>query len=481
MVKFITKTICAALILMLCCSAVFAQKEKPKNPKDKSVIEKSERMSKLDISSRKYSVSNNVNGVSRDIQSLRGAKGSIGRAFTWLGAELGGGYYSFDADDIWNFTEIVDNWDWLISGECVDGILYAYDEDGTFYIIDAETGMEIEIIPYICDPYYVPNDMSYDYTTGIMYGLSWDELLTVDLETGEVTILEVYFYDEESWDDIVFMVFAIDENGNAYGVSDWYYEYPPGIYDVNGDFFRIDMNTGECTYIGATGVEVWYYPACMAFDFNTGLLYFINLGQGGWEDFTWNTIDVETGEALYISDGYIITGLHFPFTITEPCYPASNLSVEYTDDCEAILTWTAPAADAVFNVYRDGDIIAAEITELTYLDNDFDITVGHTWTVTVVCENGESDPVEVEEDACDPVGISKLASKVSIYPNPAKNLVYIEGADIVKVEIYNMFGQLIDTYKGKVIDVSKFNTGMYLFKTFDVNNNFVITNISVMR
>ena len=77
--------------------------------------------------------------------------------------------------------------------------------------------------------------------------------------------------------------------------------------------------------------------------------------------------------------------------------------------------------------------------------------------------------------------ISKNSSKISVYPNPAQNLVYIEGIDIMKVEIYNMFGQLVETQKVKTIDVSKYNAGAYLFKTYDVNGNVVISNIMVTR
>ena len=79
-------------------------------------------------------------------------------------------------------------------------------------------------------------------------------------------------------------------------------------------------------------------------------------------------------------------------------------------------------------------------------------------------------------------GISKQSSKTSIYPNPARNLVYIDG-DFIKVEIFNMLGQMIDLQKVEInsIDVSELRAGSYLLKMYDINNKMVITNITVIK
>ena len=54
----------------------------------------------------------------------------------------------------------------------------------------------------------------------------------------------------------------------------------------------------------------------------------------------------------------------------------------------------------LYNVYRDGALVAAAITATSYTDSGFDPTIGHEWTVTQVCTNGESDPATVSLDYC---------------------------------------------------------------------------------
>jgi len=90
-----------------------------------------------------------------------------------------------------------------------------------------------------------------------------------------------------------------------------------------------------------------------------------------------------------------------PYIIPEPCNPIKNLVVLYSTDCSSTtLTWDAPAeGDFTYNIYRDDDQIHT-INETSYLDNTFDPCEGHTWAVTVVCDDGESEPVEKSLPAC---------------------------------------------------------------------------------
>ncbi|MDR2928042.1 MAG: M6 family metalloprotease domain-containing protein [Cytophagaceae bacterium] len=89
--------------------------------------------------------------------------------------------------------------------------------------------------------------------------------------------------------------------------------------------------------------------------------------------------------------------------VPDGCNPPTNLTVDYTSNCEAILTWMAPnTGDAPYNIYRDGNLIATGIVELTYTDADFDASADHTWSVAIVCsDNGESQQISVNKDACD--------------------------------------------------------------------------------
>ena len=72
------------------------------------------------------------------------------------------------------------------------------------------------------------------------------------------------------------------------------------------------------------------------------------------------------------------------------------------------------------------------------------------------------------------VSIQKLVS-TSIFPNPAINQIVLSGenSELKNFQIYNIFGEnssnlisIIERFKNKlVIDISKLNSGIYIFKT----------------
>lgn len=73
------------------------------------------------------------------------------------------------------------------------------------------------------------------------------------------------------------------------------------------------------------------------------------------------------------------------------------------------------------------------------------------------------------------LGINPAAGdKINIYPNPAQNLVTIEGAEPSQIELYNLSGQKLDAYKNSTtIDVSGLPAGVYLLKVTTSDGNFV--------
>ncbi|WP_312393698.1 T9SS type A sorting domain-containing protein, partial [Chryseobacterium sp.] len=63
----------------------------------------------------------------------------------------------------------------------------------------------------------------------------------------------------------------------------------------------------------------------------------------------------------------------------------------------------------------------------------------------------------------------KAKDKISIYPNPAKDIIYIKGVDkIEKARIYNMVGQNVRTFDSveHQIDVSSLSKGTYVLEVF---------------
>ena len=95
------------------------------------------------------------------------------------------------------------------------------------------------------------------------------------------------------------------------------------------------------------------------------------------------------------------------------------------------------------------------------------------------CVADSSNHVKVEIE----VGVKEIndLEGVKVYPNPTFSTVTIESNNFSKVEIYNIFGQLLQTAKTQVVDVSTFNAGVYFFKIFDIEGNSVVKKVVVVR
>ncbi|MBQ4205847.1 MAG: T9SS type A sorting domain-containing protein, partial [Bacteroidales bacterium] len=83
----------------------------------------------------------------------------------------------------------------------------------------------------------------------------------------------------------------------------------------------------------------------------------------------------------------------------------------------------------------------------------------------------------------DMVGDNAAAS-FNIYPNPANNMLYVEGEDIEIVEIYNSLGQRVLAVEGVAektsIDVASFDNGVYVVRV--VGSNGISTKkVSILR
>ncbi len=65
--------------------------------------------------------------------------------------------------------------------------------------------------------------------------------------------------------------------------------------------------------------------------------------------------------------------------------------------------------------------------------------------------------------------------KIRVYPNPTTDLIYLENLkSFEKVEIYDLIGNLKGTHCHKVIDISSFSNGVYLFRLIFESNTTII-------
>jgi hypothetical protein len=70
------------------------------------------------------------------------------------------------------------------------------------------------------------------------------------------------------------------------------------------------------------------------------------------------------------------------------------------------------------------------------------------------------------------------AEQVSVYPNPAKENVFIKGIEPAEVQVYNALGQLVKTVQGtNEINISNLKQGVYFVSIITENKERFIRKI----
>lgn len=257
------------------------------------------------------------------------------------------------------------------------------------------------------------NDMSYDYSTKQFWAVAKNaagtisELLTIDKNTAKV---------EKKFDlDRKFFTLACTYEGQLYAIS------------FQGDFCKIDKNTGVVTVVGKLPCNPNYIQS-MEFDHTDGTLYWaasITTVQPTPDGFTTEMdetfmafIDPETATVSRLgnigSSGQIV-GLYIPFAASAANTPAAvaNLSVTPGENGapEATLKWTNPSKTfgrqpltelTEVKIYRN-DVVVKSLTgtkpgeAVTYTDKIDNFVGGKVEYRVVPCNaNGEGVPTETK-------------------------------------------------------------------------------------
>lgn len=138
----------------------------------------------------------------------------------------------------------------------------------------------------ICPTENVFAEMSYNPADNKVYALktssSTQSLYSIDYVNGETNLVA-----EAPSGQSILRAFAIDQEGNAYGVGE----------DKN--FYSVNLTDLSTTLIGKTGAPTIKYTQSMAFDHANNTLYWNHANSSDGKLFV---IDVETGMATFLGD-----------------------------------------------------------------------------------------------------------------------------------------------------------------------------------
>ena len=203
--------------------------------------------------------------------------------------------------------EVTPNDALVIAGECVDGKFYGY--TATWYGASRQF-VEIDPVTWTVqraidntDDYIL--DMAYDYSTSTMYALRPDgdadnvQLVKVNTEDGTTELVGTVGF--------IVRTLACDLSGKLYAISD------------DGKLYSVDASTAAPSLVGETGVGSVKYLQSMAFDHNTGRLFWAHTSDA--VNGAIHEIDPATGKATAFGtamfdkiDEAEIVGLYTPYT-----------------------------------------------------------------------------------------------------------------------------------------------------------------------
>ena len=120
---------------------------------------------------------------------------------------------------------------------------------------------------------------------------------------------------------------------------------------------------------------------------------------------------------------------------------------------QGTLPYTVEPADYFYlDVYVNAMVKGYVVTSFTVHTDQNDCTYG----------------VTINENL---LSVNELSSEAKLYPNPTTGQFTVEGANVAKVEVYNLVGQKVHEAEGKTIsiDAAEWNKGIYLVNIIEEN------------
>lgn len=128
------------------------------------------------------------------------------------------------------------------------------------------------------------------------------------------------------------------------------------------------------------------------------------------------------------------------------------------------LNWNAVDNAIAYKVYRNGNAIATTPNN-SYIDVTVDQGVTYSYAIQTICTNGQSG---YSATVSGQTGINDYSSDWSVYPNPATQVLNIQGSNIAEIYLYSTTGELVRRIAAEneltEINVTDLVRGMYLVR-----------------
>lgn len=211
----------------------------------------------------------------------------------------------------------------------------------------------------------------------------------------------------------------------------------------------------------------------------------LNITAGECQHFEWTQnmagthveemTDLEVSAWIQNIASHEVMNSHFMYEYTDiHPYPVRDFVIEEAENGVS-LTWNDPeGGNAVaYNVYLNGELLAENLTETQY---NYPCEYGYyVFAVEALYESGMTSVKMVKDfEYKDHTAVAESKENIySIYPNPTDGNFTVEGADMTRIEVYNLVGQKVYEAQGKTVTVnaSSWNKGIYMINIYDQNGS----------
>ena len=199
-----------------------------------------------------------------------------------------------------------------------------------------------------------------------------------------------------------------------------------------------------------------------------------------------SSVSISSGSSITLDgleiapdDAYVISGANDVSRSATAATAGSNSSVSRVYNTSTLLsgftgTLTFSYLDGELNDIVEGDLVL----ELQADDDSWTTYGGTVDEVNNTVSYTFNDPVSfkaVTASSADATlaieDISPLDSRISVYPNPTANRIYIQGENVLKAELFDLRGRKVKATNQKQIDLSDITSGSFILKVTTDNNN----------
>ena len=178
-------------------------------------------------------------------------------------------------------------------------------------------------------------------------------------------------------------------------------------------------------------------------------------------------------------DDYVISGANDISRSATAATAGANSSVSRVYSSSALLsgftgTLTFSYLDGELNDIVEGDLVlelqADDDSWTTYggtvdeVNNTVSYTFNDPVSFKAVTASSADATLTVED-------IYPLDSKISVYPNPTANRIYIQGENVLQAELFDLRGRKVKATNQKQIDLSNITSGSFILRVTTENNN----------